>query len=108
MVNLPFSKGEYGFNLTIPIQNYDGSVKILTDYTVTFCMKEVVSGTVKVNSAGFVVGDPTLGIVGYTVKSTDFNTVGQYYFGVILTKTGDQEETTPLVNTITIKLSAGS
>jgi hypothetical protein len=70
-------------------------------------MKDVVTGTVKVaNGTATISGDPEDGVVNYTVKSTDFDTVGTYHASLILTKTGDQEETEHF--TIIIQDSAGS
>ena len=106
MTDLRFSKGEYGRNLLIPFTNTDGSVFDLTGYTIKFVMKDKVTGVNKINGTATTSGSPTLGIVSYTVASTDFNTVGTYAASVIITKTGEQSEGVHF--TITIQDTAGT
>lgn len=111
MTTLTFSKGEYGFNLSFTILNPDNSIKDLTGYTIKFVMKDNSVGTgrtgnVVVNAACSITSPATNGQCTYTVVSTDFNIPSNYLASLILTKSGDQEETIQF--NMIIQASAGS
>lgn len=56
----------------------DGSAFDLTGSTVTFSMRPVHSGTLKVNGATATITTAASGMVGYSWQSTDVDTVGDY------------------------------
>lgn len=60
------------------LYNADGSLMNLTGATITFRMRSRSGGALKVNAAGTIVGDPTLGVVQYAWAVGDTDTVDNY------------------------------
>ena len=100
------TQGSYGYSLNFTVEDSDGNVKDLTDYTINFKVWKK-DGTVKVDGA-CVIDAVALGTCHYTVQSGDFDTLddilyvtedgitkktSEYYAELELTKTGILENT---------------
>jgi len=91
MSDLTIQRGDFGFYVDGSIQNHDGSVFDLTDYTLTIQIWEsshwrhpIVQGTCQVTSS-------TEGLWRYSVATTDFISQGTFSVALRATKTGAQE-----------------
>ena len=100
MSDLTIKRGDFGFYLQGTMQDSDGAVFNLTNYTVTLKVWElgqwrypIVSGTCEVTSS-------TEGRFRYTVGTNDFLVTGTYEAAARATKTGAQETT----NTYTLEV----
>lgn len=78
-------KDNYGMVQPFEIKKADGTAYNLTDYTVT--IKVWDGGALKFSGACSVT-DAAAGLCKYTPASDDFDTVGEYYGELELTKAG--------------------
>lgn len=87
------TKGDYGFPLTFTIVEADGvTTRDLSTYTVGIKVWKENSST-NLFTGSCTNTDPTNGVCTYTVKITDFTTLGDYWSQLTLTKTGVIETT---------------
>jgi hypothetical protein len=77
-MTVQMKKGDRLPVLRAALQGPDGAALDLTGASVTFRMKPVTGGALKVNASCAIIGDPTQGIVQYTWGATDTDTVGQF------------------------------
>lgn len=96
-----FQEDSIGLILRLSLVDGDGSIiSLATESTITFIFLDP-SG-VRTTRVGYVYGDPTLGVVGYTTVSGDFTTVGIWkYQAEIVFASGATLYTT--VNKIKVK-----
>ena len=88
MADLTLKKGDKGYALSFPIQNSDGTVKDLTDYTVNFKVwSQLHPGVLLINRA-CTVTNPSDGLCYYMILAGDFNLSGIFIFELELAKSG--------------------
>ncbi len=93
METLYFPKNDKGYILTFTITNSAGTVRNLTDYTVTLKVWAAdIPGTLVVSGACSKT-DPTNGVCTYTPTATDFDAAATYDAEIELTATGIVEST---------------
>lgn len=100
MSDLTIKRGDFGFYLQGTMQNSDGTVFDLANYTVTLKVWELGRWRNPIVSGTCVVTSSTEGKFRYTVGSTDFLVEGTYEAAARATKTGAQETT----NTYTLEV----
>lgn len=88
MVNLTVSKGNYGFYINFTIQNDDGSVFVLTGYTVTIKVWKDIQFPALLFSGTCLPVDPLAGTCRYQVANGDLSESGLFKLELELTKTG--------------------
>ena len=84
-----YYKNSTGITISLVLKK-DGVPIVLTSMTVTLELYSVGTNTRKWTHAA-TIDDATNGLAHYTTTTTDFDTLGDYYSNVILTKTGYQE-----------------
>jgi len=100
MADWKIKKGNYGWNQKFTVKKTDDTVKDLTGYTVT--LRVWSNSTIKFSAECDLDADPTTGICYHTVTETDFDTIGNYFGELELTKTGEKVD----CNTFTIQVVA--
>ena len=94
---IAISQGDYGYNLDFSITESDGSVRVLTDYTVTLKMWKPGAKETLLIDGGCEIDDEEAGTCHYAVQDGDFDTRGRYHAELELTKTGIVESTEPFI-----------
>jgi len=105
MSDLVIPRGDYGFNLAFTVQEDDGTVYVLTGYTITMKVwaKDIPGSPVVEDTCDIDIA--ASGTCHYTVKSGDFDTAGEYLIELELSKTGLAVESTRYY-TLEVKESA--
>ncbi len=86
MDNIDITQGDYGYNLNFTVTKADGTVRVITDYTVTLIVW--VPGTPETNllTNGACAPDvPASGTCHYEIKDGDFDDAGYFYAKLKLT-----------------------
>lgn len=93
MSDLTVPKGDFGYNLNFTVKDDDGTVFVLTAYTITMSVWAVDMPETIVVTGACVIDVAASGTCHYVVVSGDFATAGEYLVTLRLTKT-DKRETT--------------
>jgi hypothetical protein len=95
MSDLTISKGDYGYELTFPITDNDGTPVNITDYTAIKlkAWRRGMASNPKISGTCSKVVPYTSGICTYLVASSDFDKPENLIFELELTKTGVVEST---------------
>ena len=100
MVKLTIPKGDTGYDQPFVVQNADGTVFDLGEYTITLKVWAYrIPGTLKINQA-CTPDDVDAGTCHYTVQDGDFDTVGRFTAELELTRNGVKVSTEPFRITV--------
>ncbi len=86
-------QGDYNAALSFILENADGSVFDLTNYTLTFNAQQGNVSGLKFSGA-MTVDSPTAGTCHYSPIATDFNKTGQYSCQIVAVGTNPVAEVT--------------
>lgn len=93
MADLNIAKGDKGFYLNFTVQDADGNVFNLTDYTASLKAWPLGKPGSPIVSATCAVTDTTGGLCHYQVATNDFMVAGTFQLELECTKTGIIEST---------------
>jgi len=86
-------KGDFGFNITFTVQNANGGIFVLTDYTIKFNVWTAGSPGSLLLAGTVVIDVAASGTCHYPVVTTNFDTAGNFKWELEMTKTGVNEST---------------
>ena len=81
-------KSDYGFDLNFTVYDSDGTVRDLTDYTVSLKVWDARDPDTLIVDEECTVDVAASGTCHYTVQDGDFDTKKEYHYELELEKTG--------------------